>query len=43
LDLTLPAKVVKKHGVEAGDVFALDVKEIGGKLVICYTRVYGGE
>ncbi len=43
LDLTLPAKVVKKYGVDAGDVFALEVKEVDGRLVVCYTRVYGGE
>ncbi len=43
LDLTLPAKVVKKYGVGPGDVFALEVKELGGQLVVCYTRVYSGE
>lgn len=43
LDLTLPAKVAKEFGVEPGDVFALEVKERDGKLVVCYTRVYGGK
>ena len=43
LDLTIPAAVRRDHDVQPGDVFALEVSSKGGKLVMTYTRVFGGE
>lgn len=43
LDLTVPAQVARDQGVQPGDVFALDVTNKGGRLVLTYTRVYGGQ
>lgn len=40
LDLTLPAILVRKHGVQIGDVFEVSVSSINDELRIIYKRVY---
>lgn len=40
LDLTVPAKVREKYGIQAGDVFEIEIHEKGGQLtMIAYRRM----
>ena len=43
LDLTIPAPVARQQGVQPGDVFSVEVSNRNGKMVLTYTRVFGGE
>ena len=39
LDLTLPADLCRALDVRPGDVFAVDARDDGGRVVITYVRV----
>ena len=40
LNLTIPADVRRKYGIEPGDIFELTVVEEEGSLKLVYRRVY---
>lgn len=43
LDLTLPAKLKKKHDINKGDVFKVDTIDDNGQLKIVYTLIFKNE
>ena len=44
MDITIPAAVSRKHGIEQGDVFAIESEtDDQERLVLKYTRVYDGK
>ena len=44
MDITIPAAVSREHGIEQGDVFAIETEtDDEERLVLKYTRVYDGE